>query len=191
MLKEGSLLLYIIRGIASRFCKLLATWHLPFTKKRITYSDVKDSLSNLKLGDIILTRTNGEISSLLIPGQWKHAMIYIGNGLVVEAVFPKVKISFLLDCVLKTDYVKVIRPRYFNDEDCKNFVDEALNYVGTDYDLRFDLFDMSTMYCSEVVYHAYNVVASSKLIAKCYRGIYTYTPNDLNNSIHFYTVVEI
>src|SRR5260221_11314961 len=48
-------------------------------------------------GDIIVTRTKGSFTNWLIPGHYKHAVLYTGHGQCEEAILPDVHSLSLLD----------------------------------------------------------------------------------------------
>lgn len=48
-------------------------------KNNISLVDLEKYLSELKTGDIIFTNSGKYLSSIFIPGKWKHSAVYIGN----------------------------------------------------------------------------------------------------------------
>lgn len=48
-------------------------------KNNISLNDLEKYLSELKTGDIIFTNSGKYLSSVFIPGKWKHSAIYIGS----------------------------------------------------------------------------------------------------------------
>ena len=96
---------------------------------------------------------------LLIPGEWKHVAVYVGemNGVpcVVEALDAGVTLTTLMDFMLTKDRLLVRRPIGFTAEQRVDAARVALEQVGTPYDYHFVYSDEKAWYCSELAYHAY------------------------------------
>lgn len=135
----------IIRTVA----KLVGKIHSPWTHKKITSADYLSLQRILLPGDIILTRTMGELTNLLIPGFWKHSAIVSLSQSVIEAVGTGVQLTHLFDFVKGKDYLIVLRPRTAQERRSAASVAEGL--VGCGYDYEFDKRD-EEFYCSELVW---------------------------------------
>jgi len=55
------------------------------------------NLANIQVGDIILGDGMG-FGSDIMPGKWEHSAIYIGNGIMVEAMFAGVRLNDVDAC---------------------------------------------------------------------------------------------
>jgi len=168
--------------IMSCLCWLVARgtgWiHAPWTHKITSYEDVLRLYGTIKVGDIILTRTRGEMSTLTIPGQWKHSAIYIGDKKILHAISPCVTKAYLADLIMKTDYFAVMRMKDMTEEEGKAIAGYALKYLGRDYDFGLQIWDEDEMYCSEIVFHSVNSVRENYIELRYRMGYPTFTPND-------------
>ena len=159
--------------------------HLRFSRRYQTAIDLKACAqlkTVLQAGDILLVRTERKLTSVLLPGFWSHAAIFIGgcqdleqlgvsqhphvrkhwekvrpaagpHGLVLEAISPGVVISTLEQC-LCADHVAVLRPN-MSGPDLEAAVIEAFGHVGKPYDFQFDFNVTTRIVCTELVYRSY------------------------------------
>ena len=103
-------------------------------------------------GAIVITRTEGIISTWLIPGWWTHGGICTESGCVIHSTAKGVHESHPLD-FLQADYAIVLRP--------KDMVlgihaaSIAQEIEGAKYDFGFDFEDSSEFACTEVVMYCY------------------------------------
>lgn len=58
-------------------------------KNNISFKDLEDYFPKLRTGDIIFTKSGKYLSSVFIPGKWKHSAIYIGSKNQLLQVFNK------------------------------------------------------------------------------------------------------
>ncbi len=75
----------------------------------------KLDLSYLKQGDILVSTTNAIVSTIIRTGMHSivsHAMLYIGDGLVIEAIGEGVKINSLQNNIETHGYKNVMAYRY-------------------------------------------------------------------------------
>jgi hypothetical protein len=137
----------------------------------------------VQTGDILLVRSERKLTSLLLPGFWTHAAIFIGgcqeleqlgvslhphvrknweniraaggpHGVVLEAISRGVVISTLQQC-LCVDHVAVLRPN-ISGSDLEAAVIEAFGHVGKPYDFQFDFNVTTRIVCTELVYRSYH-----------------------------------
>lgn len=165
------------------FLHIIGKIHSPYSKKRIDYKDVEKALEVLELGDIIVTRTDGELTSLVIPGFWKHAAIYTGKTEIVDATGEGVKKRRLEDLLMKTDSFAIMRLKT-NDEVVRGKMAMfALSKVGLPYDYTFDINDTTSFYCSELIFSAVNTsLGDDFLDLRDCLGFKTFTPQDCYNA---------
>ena len=154
--------------------------HLPFTRKNINGGDFLAIDHILQVGDVLVTKTHGELSNLLIPGHWSHAMIYIGNGLVVEAVGKGVVRNPLASAVLSKDEICILSPMFATEEQKEMAAAFAENQVGFPYDYDFKG-NNQAFYCSELIYAAYNEATNGETPFKLRdsMGVPTAIPDDI------------
>lgn len=101
----------------------------------------------LRPGDLVFSSDRSKLSSWLIPGEWDHVGIYIGNSEIVEAVQPFVRITSTFDFCHSSDTVGVARPAWKNPRYVMNV---AKSTVGRPYDTFFDRGN-EALYCSELI----------------------------------------
>jgi hypothetical protein len=118
-------------------------------------------------GDVLLTYTAGVSSNVLVPGRFKHALVYVGPpgerpdveatpadepGDVIEALAEGVILTHLDDALAtRINRLVVLRPR-LSEFDRRAYVAEVLSYRGQKYDYTIDFRDPSRKVCTEVVY---------------------------------------
>ena len=158
----------ILNKIRSALLKMLFplfVWigdkHMPFTRKKITgkhYYALRDQITP---GSIILTRTQGELTTILIPGYWTHAAIYVGivDGVetVVEAVGSGVRKVDLVSFLTSKDDIAVMVPCFCGNDVMQLAAKSCLAQVGKDYDYEFDweMGNQKAFYCAELPYWGY------------------------------------
>jgi uncharacterized protein YycO len=148
----------LISKCAYYFAKAIGPIHSPFTHKQISYGDILRLKGYLKEGDILLTRTNGELTTYAIPGFFKHTIFYLGpdeNGQdkVIEAVKEGVRENYLINTLMKTDNVAVMRIKNLTPEELKFLKEYTTSLKGKEYDFGLKIWDEDSLYCSEVMYH--------------------------------------
>jgi uncharacterized protein YycO len=142
----------LLLKIAGKLSQVVAKIHAPWTRKKITQIDYEEMMKILKVGDIITTKTNGELSNPLVPGFWGHVGIYDGNGKVVEATTHNVVHTNLAWFLTTKDYVAVSRAKFLTEEQNQAVVDYCIKQVGKKYDFSFNTSDIEKFYCSELIY---------------------------------------
>lgn len=124
----------------------------------------------LKPGDILLRSYEHYLDGYLIPGEYSHASIYIGDHTIIHAVAEGVKEIDVID-FCQCDKLCVLRPI---DIDPEEAIANAKIYKGKPYDFNFNVKDSEEFYCHE-------------LVAKCYNSIKfkSYYPNFLKIPLKF------
>lgn len=170
---------HLLHEITGIFSKLVGKIHSPWTHKKLTYKHVVHLEEIMEPGDILITRTNGELTTLVVPGFWKHAAIYMGNSKTVDAVFAGVSERWLADLIMSTDYVAVMRVKDIDVHGQVDLIEFAQDQIGKPYDFEMRGTDISALYCSELVLNAVNVAMQDKYLELRERlGVLTFTPND-------------
>ncbi|MEW5983140.1 MAG: YiiX/YebB-like N1pC/P60 family cysteine hydrolase [Acidobacteriota bacterium] len=165
--------------------------------------------SDLRTGDILLTRTEQSAAASLVPGFWIHAAIYMKsrgelealgvheapplaarwnglpihdhpNGVVIEAMMPRVRIVPIETC-LAADHVAVLRPRVSGRE-LGAALGAALTHLGKPYDFEFDFTSDARIVCTELVYRAYHRRGAVAFGLTKRLGRFTLTCDDIMDS---------
>jgi uncharacterized protein YycO len=174
--------------VTSYFSQWVAGIHMPFSKKRIDQDDYEHMLSVLKVGDVISTKTRGELSNVFIPGFWSHVAIYSGNGRVIEATTQGVVETNLAWFLFSKDYCAASRPNFLNEDQKWLVIDYCKRQIGKPYDYSFHTSDIDKFYCSEIVYHAFKfVLGQSPFKLKVVLGQETVAPSDFYNATKLFS----
>jgi uncharacterized protein YycO len=160
--------------------KYLGKMHAPFSHKLVTGRDYYNAREILKPGHVLLTRTEGEFSNLMIPGFWTHAAIYDGEERIIEATGAGVVWTDLVTFLMRKDHVAVYRPDFATEYDMQHAADWAERQRGKGYDYEFKG-DNEAFYCSELVTAAYVAVMreACPFIARPRLGQLTTIPQDI------------
>lgn len=98
-------------------------------------------------GDIILRKYIHYLDNYLIPGEYSHSGIYIGNNKVVHAIAEGVKEIDIID-FCQTDKICVLRGKDLANT--TKIVEKAQKFIGTEYDFLFNSQDDKNVYCHEL-----------------------------------------
>lgn len=116
-------------------------------------------LSQLEVGDIILTNEAIANSQAIIPGYWDHSAIYVGNSLLIEAWGEGVR-ARPVEITLTASAAAIYRVDT-TDEAKLAAVDFAIHQLGKPYDIGLAFWpgtkneNSTAWYCSELVWAAY------------------------------------
>ena len=120
----------------------------PYSIKKMTEAACEDIMSKSKVGDVLLVRTEGELSTVLQPEYWTHAALVLTDRLVVEATTKGVRLTDIMYVIARVDDAALYRPDYARDPSAVQ--PEALKVVNMKYDYEFKK-DNSKYYCFELV----------------------------------------
>lgn len=155
--------------------------HAPWTHKKLHAVDVDEAFACMKPGDTIVTYTYGEFTNLVIPGRWKHVAMYVGEGMVVEAKDPCVRISDIYDFLMTKDYACAVRPDVPSDY-LQQAVVIASGLIGKPYDYFFELYrdrPNPAFYCAELPYWCYaEAMPEFPFTLREVMGVATVKPDD-------------
>jgi len=158
--------------------RYLGNLKTPWTIKMVDGMDYERARKILKPGDVFLTRTLGHLSTIMIPGYWKHAAIMGPKGDVLEAIGRGVISNDLVSFMLSKDEVVIVRALFASPEVCLAAAKEAESLVGAEYDYEFSLGNKA-FYCAELVYVAFKDASPSMAFTPRERlGIMTVTADD-------------
>lgn len=161
--------------------------------KRVTPTVITEVISQLRPGDVFITRNDDAMSNLFLPGFWPHGALYIGSaaergamGLDIVSdgvrksdeslnILEAKKDGVLLRDIEETlgvDAFTILRPK-LTEADLKKALNKALSHAGKLYDFVFDFGTSDRLVCTEVIYRAYHGVGgidfelSTKAGRKC------------------------
>src|SRR3972149_3283542 len=133
--------------------------HVPFSRKRLTGLDYYEIQPLLSPGTVLLTRTDGELSNVGIPGFWSHVALYLGNNTVIEATTHGVVETDLVTFLMGKDYACALDPRFTVTLDQSQLIClKAITQKGKQYDYEFNTSDITKFYCSELIWWAYSQI---------------------------------
>lgn len=138
--------------------RFLATFigrmHAPYTHKRMTFKELMILKTVMKPGGVLLTKTKGELTNFFIPGFWKHSAMYIGNGMVIEAIGRGVTLTPLDYFIYTKDFIAYVEPKFTDKEGMASACEWAKTKMGAPYDYNF-LENDDEFYCGELVVDGY------------------------------------
>ena len=120
---------------------------------KVNGNEVRTVLDQVQPGDILLNRHNGYLSTILTPGQWAHAALYIGNNKIIHSIGSGVQEDDILhfcrcDSIAILRVIKSIKTNRF----IELTINKAINLkrVKTKYDFEFEQGN-DKYYCTELV----------------------------------------
>lgn len=176
--------------IALPVTRLVGKVHSPYSIKLIKASEYRQALEILKPGMVFLTHTFGELSSALIPGDFKHGAIYVGDRQIVEATGEGVHKTDLIDFMLSKDVIAIVEPLFCDEEHMANAAMWALTQIGSPYDYDF-MSNNKAFYCFELTYAAYQEAMNgeSPWLLSDFWGIPTVMGDDFLNARNKWRIV--
>lgn len=152
-------------------------------------------------GDSMLSHRKREPTNLVIPGFWKHAAIYVGNGRVVEAVGKGVIETSIEEFLTTKDAVMFRRPKFLTREQLARAADHAKKLRGRPYDYLIEPAGLvlkgakDAFYCSEVVWHSLDEACNDFDILSPFEprltfGVPTVTPLDISLADRLFETTE-
>lgn len=162
----------------------IAELKIPFVKplgaaKRVTPDIIETLKSELRPGDVFITRHDDAMSNLFLPGFWPHGALYIGpsdtrkkRGVVDVSdgfknsnskdinILEAKKDGVLLRPIeetLQVDAFVVLRPR-LSAANINEALGKGLSHAGKLYDFIFNFATSDRLVCTEVIYRAYHGV---------------------------------
>ena len=157
---------FILR-ILRPLIRFVGKLHSPFSHKKINGKHYYLLRDNIKVGDVFLTRTHGELSNLINPSEVKHAAIYLGRIFnneicyVMEAVGKGAVFTDLVTFMTSKDILVLCEPKFVRGDVevfRQKLVKGAVQFKGVKYDYFFG-FGVNALYCFE-------------LVAECFKTVY-------------------
>lgn len=149
------------------FIRFFAKLKFPH-KPKVTQSEIEKALDILEAGDLILTKTNWQLSNLFILGRWKHVAMVDNDCLhVIEAVDPVVRRIAIAEMLKNKDSFCISRKININKETRETMPIILRQLIGKEYDFEFD-FNPDDFYCSELILAAYLATTRKEITAKLF-----------------------
>lgn len=153
-------------------------------QKSARNQDICKAMATMKPGSVILTITEGELSNLFIPGEWKHSALYIGNERCIECVGKGVVENSVYDMLSNKKQFCVLEPMFADGLEMLSACEVATTMIGMPYDYTFTP-NAEAFYCSELIWYAYdNVVEESPFTPREVLGVETVLPQDYFDADH-------
>jgi uncharacterized protein YycO len=128
--------------------------------------DTRYVLNVLEPGDVLLRRYDHYLGSILIPGYWSHAAMYVGDGYVIHMLGQGINKEDILT-FLRCDDICILRCADSSKK--ASAIEKAFNYLYKDiaYDYEFNFNNEEAMYCTEFIDYCYgNLKYENKQIDK-------------------------
>ena len=153
---------------------------------------MRQVLSVLKPGDIILIRAFGEASSLFIGQGFTHSALQckIKKHIIDSTGTKGVAKRDILELFQGTSSISVVRLKDWTESEIKLLMSRAEHYVAKKipYDYGF-AGDKEEMYCSEFLSHCINDIKPNTLGLRERFGVGTITPEDLYKAKRVFDVI--
>lgn len=150
--------------------------------------EIRQILNNIKPGDILFRTFDGYLNTILTPGLWSHAAIYIGDNTIIHAVGAGVVKEDILD-FCRTDSIALCRVKNSTEGMCKNAINKAeqLCTEHISYDWQFKD-NNGKVYCTELINIVYNGMFNSNYSTTFGQNVLT--PDNLKNSSSMETIIQ-
>ena len=128
----------------------------PEAPKRVSPEIIETVRSQLKPGDVFVTRHDDAMSNVFLPGFWPHSALWLGasDADILEAKKDGVLLRPIEE-TLQVDAFVVLRPKLTTSQ-IKQALDRARSHAGKLYDFVFDFSTSDRLVCTEVIYRTYH-----------------------------------
>jgi uncharacterized protein YycO len=123
--------------------------------KRVTADVIAQIKSQLRPGDVFVTRHDDAMSNLFLPGFWPHSALWLGGE---DDILEAKKDGVLLRDIeetLQVDAFVVLRPN-LTPEQIETALARGISHAGKFYDFIFDFRTTDRLVCTEVIYRTYH-----------------------------------
>ena len=129
---------------------------------KIKGPQMRTIINLIRPGDVLLRRYDNYLGSILIPGFWSHAAIYVGKNKILHMLGDGISCEDILT-FMRTDHIAILRHKSLLAR--LKAVSEAWNIFDRQakYDYNFDDKHSDKFYCTEFVNFCYdNIVKLNK-----------------------------
>ena len=119
---------------------------MPFSQHKMTEEACDNIIQRVQLGDVLLIRTNGELTTLLQGQKWTHSALVLTQTHAFEATTKGTRLTDLMYILARCDEATLLRPKFLVNND--HMVEFALTLVNRPYDFTFESSD-EELYCHE------------------------------------------
>lgn len=150
--------------IQSKFWHWLLLKAIPFIRFSTQYTKINGfqywhAWGLLQPGDIILSKDNKKLTTLLIGGIWTHANFCLSIG---DSMFPGYEIaqmthlgyekSMFFDVCKEADRICILRCVDWDKDYRKEVIKKCVSFEDSAYDTEFSLSNIKAFYCSELIW---------------------------------------
>ena len=164
----------------------IADLKIPFVKppqaaKRVTPEIIQTIKSQLKPGDVFVTRHDDAMSNLFLPGFWPHSALWLGapDADILEAKKDGVLLREIED-TLQVDSFIVLRSK-LTQAQIETALTRARTHSGKLYDFVFDFRTSDRLVCTEVIYRTYHGIGDIEFDLIVQAGRHCLTAEELIN----------
>lgn len=142
--------------------KFIGKIHVPFSRSKITGVQYYKYRDKIQPGDVLLSKTDGELSNIINPEDLKHAALYVGSidatpvRYVIEATGHGVKYTDLVTFLTTKSRVVGSRPKFLDGRGSEVGY-FAKDFLGIKYDYTFEL-GAARLYCFELLFEIYSAM---------------------------------
>ncbi len=122
----------------------------------LTEDDLRGAREALMVGDLVFVGSKREISRFFVRGVFSHVLIYTGKDELIHSNLKHgVTKTRLEDLFTKYDYLRIFRPSNVTVCQTRKVIEFAKKSLGAAYDFRFLPENEDELYCTKLVYLAY------------------------------------
>lgn len=151
----------ILLNTANYVSQKISKVHAPFSRKKFTGKDFWAFKDTIQVGDVISTKSEGELSNMFIPGFFGHVAIVISPTTVIEATTHGVVETDIYSFLIGKDYVAISRDKFLSIDQKMDMAIYLRQQLGKPYDFEFATSDIAKFYCSELLYSGYKAVTGN------------------------------
>jgi len=148
---------FILWLMSTRFYRFLLKYVIPnitfFTATGPSYFFKQRIRDGMKAGDVLLSKSSGHLTNLLIGGKYSHAAIVVDTDKIAEMTANGFDIVNVDKFCKQSTRICLLRLKDSDDDYGKEMAIKALEFSNADYDLSFTL-GVEALYCSELCYQA-------------------------------------
>lgn len=124
-----------------------------FTATGPNYYLKQEIREKMKPGDVILSKSSGHLTNVLIGGTYSHAAIVVGPDRIAEMTANGFDIVDVDKFCKQSTRICLLRLLKEDDEYGRSMAEKAMTFANSEYDLDFTL-GVESLYCSELAYQS-------------------------------------